>query len=163
LFVSHLFISYSRQDQAFVRRLHDALISHHHTVFVDWASIPASAEWMKEIQDAITKSDAILFILSPDFVASPTCRTELAVAEENKKRLIPIVYRDVAAQDVPPALAKLNWIFMREGDDLDAAQAAVETAIATDFAYVHTATRLQVRAKEWEDKKENASLLLRGS
>jgi WD40 repeat protein len=163
LFVSDLFISYSRQDQAFVRRLHDALTSHQHTVFVDWAGIPASAEWMKEIQDAITRSDAILFILSPDFAASQICRTELGLAENNKKRLIPIVYRDVTPQEVPEALAKLNWIFMREGDDFASAVTAVETAVATDFDYVHTATRLQVRAKEWEDKKENVSLLLRGS
>src|SRR6516165_10843484 len=114
LFVSDLFISYSRQDQAFVRRLHDALTAHQHNVFVDWAGIPASAEWMKEIQDAITRSDAVLFILSPEFAASPTCRSELALAEDNKKRLIPIVYRDVPPPDVPDALAKLNWIFMRE-------------------------------------------------
>jgi TIR domain len=68
LFVSDLFISYSRQDQGFVRRLHDTLTAHQHNVFVDWAGIPASAEWMKEIQDAVTGSDAILFVLSPDFV-----------------------------------------------------------------------------------------------
>src|SRR5215472_7203848 len=52
---------------------------------------------------------------------------------------------------------------MRESDDFDAALAAVEKAIATDLDYVHAATRLLVRAKEWEDRKENVSLLLRGS
>ncbi len=161
--MSDLFISYSRQDQAFVRRLYDALTARKHNVFVDWESIPASAEWMREIQDAIVKSDAILFILSPDFAASQTCRTELALAEQNKKRLIPIVYHDVAPQDIPETLAKLNWIFMRDSDDFENALATVETAVATDLDYVHSATRLLVRAKQWEDKKENASLLLRGS
>lgn len=161
--MSDLFISYSRQDQAFVRRLHDDLTARQHNVFVDWESIPASAEWMREIQDAIVKSDAILFILSPDFAASQTCRTELALAEQNKKRLIPIVYRDVLPQDIPETLAKFNWIFMRDSDDFENAPATVETAVATDLDYVHSATRLLVRAKQWEDKKENASLLLRGS
>jgi WD40 repeat protein len=163
LFMTDLFISYSRQDQAFVRRLYERLTASGHDVFVDWAGIPASAEWMKEIQDAITRSDAVLFILSPDFAVSPICRTELALAEEARKRLIPIVYRDVPPQEAPEALAKRNWIFMRESDDFAAALAAVETAIATDLDYVHAATRLLVRAKEWEDRKENASLLLRGS
>src|SRR5215468_19358 len=104
--MSDIFISYSRQDQAFVRRLYEALTARKHNVFVDWEGIPASAEWMREIQDAIARSDAILFILSPDFAASQTCRTELAIADGNKKRLIPIVYRNVTPQVVPETLAK---------------------------------------------------------
>ena len=35
--------------------------------------------------------------------------------------MVPIVARDVNAETVPEALAKLNWIFCRESDDFEKA------------------------------------------
>ncbi|MBV9465035.1 MAG: toll/interleukin-1 receptor domain-containing protein, partial [Solirubrobacterales bacterium] len=37
-----VFISYSRRDQGFVKRLHDALKSRQYEVWVDWEDIPPS-------------------------------------------------------------------------------------------------------------------------
>ena len=161
--MASLFISYSRNDQAFVRKLYETLVADKHEVFVDWEGIPPSSEWKNEIDAAIDKSDAILCILSPDYLASAVCRHELATAEAEKKRLIPIVYREVPASEVPLSLAAINWIFFRSNDDYDASVALLERAIATDLNYVKESTRLLVRAKEWDGKKQNGSYLLRGS
>ena len=161
--MASLFISYSRNDQAFVRKLYETLVADKHEVFVDWEGIPPSSKWKNEIDAAIDKSDAILCILSPDYLASEVCRHELANAESEKKRLIPIVYREVPASEVPQSLAAINWIFFRSNDDYDASVAVLERAIATDLNYVKESTRLLVRAKEWDGKKQNGSYLLRGS
>jgi hypothetical protein len=48
-----VFISYSRMDEALVRQLHDALVALERTPWVDWADIPPSSDWMKEIESNI--------------------------------------------------------------------------------------------------------------
>ena len=50
--MADLFISYSRKDGDFVRSLNDALAAVQREVWVDWEDIPASAEWLAEIEGA---------------------------------------------------------------------------------------------------------------
>ena len=108
--MADVFISYSRKDEAFVRRLHEGLAEINRDVWVDWQSIPPTAEWMKEIFTSIEAADNFLFVVSPDACASHMCQEEVAYAEANHKRLIPIVCRPVKHGDLPPALARIQWI-----------------------------------------------------
>lgn len=156
------FVSYSRHDVAFVRRLHAALAAHGRDTWVDWESIPLTAEWEAEIHAGIEAADAFVFVLSPDSVTSAVCARELAHAVRHGKRLVPLVYRPIDAALVPDALAALNWVFCRDGDDFDAAIAALLAAMDTDLARVRLHTRLLVRALEWERKGKDGSFLLRG-
>jgi hypothetical protein len=50
--MADVFVSYSRKDMDFVRKLHDALAEHNWQAWVDWQDIPPSAEWLKEILQA---------------------------------------------------------------------------------------------------------------
>jgi hypothetical protein len=52
-----VFISYSRDDDAFVRRLYDALNEKERRAWVDWKGIPPSADWMAELYAAIQSAD----------------------------------------------------------------------------------------------------------
>jgi len=90
--VHHLFISYSRQDKAFVERLSTALVAHGKTTWVDWQDIPPTATFMDEIRSAIDAADSFLFVISPASCHSPICRQEVGHAAASHKRLIPIVY-----------------------------------------------------------------------
>jgi hypothetical protein len=47
--MSEVFISYARKDQGFVRDLHAALKKLNRDTWIDWGSIPDSAEWRAEI------------------------------------------------------------------------------------------------------------------
>ena len=143
-----VFISYSRTDKPFVQKLHDALTQHQKSLWVDWEDIPESAEWRAEIQAGIEKADSVVFVLSPDFLVSFECMMELEFAEEFNKRLIPIVYRDTDAQEMPPSLASLNWIFFRDMDDFDEAVKKLLEAMDTDLDWVKIHTRLTGRALE---------------
>ncbi|MFN8456997.1 MAG: TIR domain-containing protein [Anaerolineae bacterium] len=155
------FISYSRKDIEFVRNLHQALTTANREVWVDWKDIPLTANWRDEIRQGMEQAHAVIFILSPDFLASHECQVELSLAEELHKRLIPLVYRDVAAKEVSPSLAMLNWIFCRQQDNFDAAFKALTTSIDTDLDWVKAHTRLLIRAREWENGKRSDSFLLR--
>ena len=65
-----IFISYSRRDKDFVTQLSDALRARGKDAWIDFKDIPASAEWLREIQDGIDEADAFLFVLSPDSISS---------------------------------------------------------------------------------------------
>ena len=161
--MTDVFISYAREDKAFVKCLFEAFEAHGREVWVDWEGIPSTAEWLAEIYAAIEAADAFVFVISPDSVASEVCGLELAHAVEHNKRLMPIVRRDVDSKAVPQALAALNWIFFRESDDFDGAFQSLIEAIATDLDWVRAHTRLLVRAVEWDSKGRDNSFVLRGN
>src|SRR6516162_5202198 len=104
-----VFISYSRKDKDFVRRLDEALKSRGREAWVDWEDIRPTEEFMEAIYAAIEGADTFVFVLTPDSVGSVVCGREIAHAVENNKRMVPIVARELNAGTAPEALAKLNW------------------------------------------------------
>ena len=162
-----VFISYSRSDNDFVRQLHGELAKRGVEAWVDWEDIPPSAEWWQDICSAIEKTDAVVFVMSPDSIASRVCSDELAHAIRHNKHVIPVVWRPVDPRahpglEIPAALAKINWIFFRpeEGEFFRACDQLV-TAASTDLDWVHAHSRALTRAIEWERQGRDDSFLLR--
>jgi hypothetical protein len=115
--VADVFLSYAREDLPFVRRLTAAFQSRGRKVWVDLEDIIPSARWMEEIRTGITEADAVVFVITPDSVTSKVCRTELDYATEQSKRLVPILARQTPHDDVPLALAELNWLSFLDSTD----------------------------------------------
>lgn len=160
--MTSVFISYSRTDRDFVMLLRTELERTHHDAWVDLEDIPPSADWEREIYAGIDGADSFVCVLSPEWLASRTCQVEVAHAVVAHKRIIPLVRHDVHGLDVPPPVRAANWIFFRASDDGDAAFRQLIFAIDTDLDYWHLASRMQVRAAQWEQNRENASFTLRG-
>ena len=160
------FISYSRADTLFVRRLHDRLAQAQRDVWVDWEDIPLSADWWREIQDGINKANAFVFIISPDSVQSDVCRDEINYAVNNNKRIVPVMYRELVDSDdkaaLHPSISSHNWIFFRDDDDFEQSFEKLVNALDTDLGHVRDHTRWLVRALEWEASGHNPSVLLNG-
>src|SRR5215217_572276 len=161
--MADVFISYAREDQEFVRRLQKALEEHHRNTWIDWKDIPLTAKWKEEVFSAIDQADSFAAVISPDFIVSKPCQDELDHAAYNHKRMVPLWHRDVADEEVPPDLAAHQYVFLRENDDFEDAFERLLKALDTDMEWVHDHTRLLVRAKEWESKGHDNSMLLRGS
>jgi hypothetical protein len=161
--VADVFISYSRRDTEFVRSLHARLARSERDAWVDWEDIPPSAEWMAEIERAIEAADTFVFVISPASVASLTCEHECAHAAACNKRIVPVVAREVDPQSAPERIRKLNWLFFRPSDDLEAAYNQLIEIIDTDLAWVRAHSRLLVRAKEWQANENDRSYLLGGT
>ncbi|MDZ8183761.1 MAG: TIR domain-containing protein [Nostoc sp. ChiSLP02] len=159
--MTEAFISYSRKDKEFVKKLYDALKEQKREVWVDWKGIPSTAEWRKEIYEAIEATDNFIFIISPNSVASKICGEELGHALKHNKRLVPIVWQD--ADNVDDQLAKIQYIFFQESNDFNTALRSLLEALDTDLEHVKEHTRLLMLALEWEEKKRNSSYLLQGS
>jgi hypothetical protein len=157
-----LFISYSRKDKEFARRLHDALADNGRDIWIDFEDIPLSADWWAEIRAGIEGSNVFVFIISPDSVLSEVCAKEVGCGVELHKRMVPILHREVEVSKVTPEVASLNWIFFRDNDDFDEALAQLINTMDTDLEWLKAHTRLTVRAMEWDRRNRNESLLLRG-
>src|SRR5215207_8355627 len=124
------FISYSRKDRIFAQRIVARLAQEQFDSWVDWAGIPYSAEWWREICKGIDGAKNFIFILTPDSLTSRICNLELEYARNHNKRVIPIVRREPdpkklagewfgtdweqIARDNYVQLQKLNYIFFRK-------------------------------------------------
>ncbi len=160
--MNDVFISYSRRDKVFTQKLYEALTAANRSVWADWDDIPAASDWDAEIKQGIQETNSVLFVLSPEWIKSNECRKEMVHAVAMGKRLFPILYIPVDPKDVPPELAKINWVYMRDSDDFDKAFQTLCSAMDTDLEWIKTHTRIQVRALEWEKKNRSASFALRG-
>ena len=157
-----VFISYSRADGGFVRELQDGLAVRGRRAWVDWQDIPPTSEWMAEIEGAIEESDAVIYVLSPDSIASRTCSAEIEHALTLNKRIVPVLCRAVEAAQAPDAISRLNWVVATDGD-LSAAVDRLIEALDTDLDRVRAHTRLLARTREWDASGGAKTLLLRGS
>jgi len=161
--VARVFVSYSRKNIDFAKRLIGRLQEREMDFWVDWEGIPPTVDWMKEIEKGIEEADTFLVIVSNEWIASNVCKEELEIAVRNGKRLIPVVPFDIVWDDVPSALAHLNFIFFTQSFDFDQQLQKLFTALATDYDWLKTHRRLQVKALEWERGNKEDGFLLRGS
>src|SRR5919197_5956886 len=115
--MAKLFVSYSRKDSATAHKLIEAFRSIQQDVWVDWESIPPASDWLDQIIQGIEESDAFIFLISPDSIASEVCKVEINKAAQNNKRIIPIILRDVDPKITPENIRKLNWTYIREEKD----------------------------------------------
>ena len=160
--MAKIFISYSRKDIAFAKRLTSELQKSELDFWIDWEGIPPTVDWWKEIEKGIEEADAFLFLISPDSAKSKVCLQEIDTAVTNGKRIIPIVVREIQWEDTPPKLGHLNYIFFSREDDFNTAVQKLLMAIHTDYEWAATHRRLQVKALEWQRKNKENSFLLRG-
>ena len=67
--MSHIFISYSRKDEAYVEIIVDALKKSRLMPWVDWKNIPKGEELQKEIIDFFENSEKEKKVCGGDFPA----------------------------------------------------------------------------------------------
>src|SRR5271163_3939170 len=108
---ARIFISYSRKDISFADHLEAALKTRGFEPLIDRAEIYAFEDWWKRLQALIERADTIVFVLSPDSVASHEAMREVEYATSLNKRFAPIVCRRVEDNATPEALRRLNFVF----------------------------------------------------
>ena len=105
--MTQLFISYSRKDIAFARRLAGDLEKAGYTVWWDITDLRGGDDWVRVIPEAIETSDFVIVVLSPDAMASEWVKKEYTQALSLRKKIIPIMLRTTA---VPFALNTINYV-----------------------------------------------------
>ncbi|MGG6242799.1 GUN4 domain-containing protein [Nodosilinea sp. AN01ver1] len=88
--MSFIFISYSRQDQAYVSLLAQALETHNLPVWLD-DRIDYGTTWPRVIQDQLEQCQVFVVVMTPRSEASHWVQCELSLALELKKPIYPIL------------------------------------------------------------------------
>jgi hypothetical protein len=89
-----IFIAYAHEDRNFVKSLTKELILNNVEVRGDWQLVQGES-YETQLRELQLGTDTLVFILSPDSVRSSPCFAELKQAQEQKQRIVPVVYRDV--------------------------------------------------------------------
>ena len=158
---ARIFISYSRKDMAFADRLDTALKARSFEPLIDRTEIYAFEDWWKRLQALITRADTIVFVLSPDSVASHEALKEVEYATSLNKRFAPIVCRRVADDATPEALRRLNFIFFDDSAQFEASADRLAEALQTDIGWIRQHTVFGEAARRWSAASRPGGLLLR--
>jgi formylglycine-generating enzyme required for sulfatase activity len=156
-----VFISYSRKDMEFADRLEAALKARGFEPLIDRTEIYAFEDWWKRIEALVGRADTVVFVLSPDSVASDIALKEVAYAASLNKRFAPIVCRRVEDGAVPEALRRLNFIFFDDPARFEASADALTEALRTDISWIRRHTEFGEAARRWVEAGRASGLLLR--
>jgi WD40 repeat protein len=159
-----IFISYAHEDTSFANILNLRLTQVGYIVWGDW-QIPGAHDWREEIQNALEQVNAFIFVVTPNSADSVECHKEADYASQCKKRIIPILYRDIVEGDfskLHPAVAQHQLIKFRSTDDFELSFQILTNAIQTDLDYARIHARLLQKALEWERGNHDESFLIGG-
>ena len=161
--MSDVFVSYSRRDADFVGRLTQAIESCGKQVWLDTEGIADADVFPAAIRTAIEGSDAFLFVITPESVASRYCEAEVDYARELGKRIVPILREAVDDDGLHSEIRNRNWIPFADDDGFEGSLQRLLRAIDTDLELAREHTRWLVKAIEWDSERRDPSFLLRGS
>ncbi len=88
------FFSYSREDSEFALRIAKDLRAAGAAIWIDQLDIDPGERWDTAVEVALHKCSSVLLILSPNSVASDNVLDEVSFGLEQKKEIIPVLYRD---------------------------------------------------------------------
>jgi TIR domain len=113
--MAHVFISYSKKNRDYARKLADYLLKIGFDVWID-DRINFGAHWMRSIYEAIDKCAAFIVIMTPESAESDWVEKEYAYAELRGKPIFPLLlsgevfpnfatiqYYQVNSKRLPPA------------------------------------------------------------
>lgn len=159
-----VFLSYSRADGDFARKLNEALQVQGKTAWFDQESIASGADFQQEIYRGIEQCDNFLFVISPDAIESEYCADEVEFAASLNKRFVTILHRPVREEKLHKAFSNIQWIDFRKHDgDFNANFSDLIRTLDLDRDHVKSHTKWLQRSLEWQEKGKTKDMLLRGS
>lgn len=117
--MSHVYISYSREDSDFVDLIEGDLLERDHQAWRDTSSIEEGVQWEDAITTALDNAYALIVVLSEPSLHSEWIQQEIEQAHENET---PIVVAQLDACEVPASLSDapcINFARIRETEGLD--------------------------------------------
>jgi hypothetical protein len=105
--MQQIFISYSRKDIGFVRKLAGDLEKAGYEVWWDLTDLRGGDDWPRVIPAAIESSQYVIVVLSPNSALSDWVEKEYTQALSLRKKIIPIM---LARSGVPFALNTINYV-----------------------------------------------------
>jgi WD40 repeat protein len=105
-----LFVSYSRRNEIFARKLVGDLKDAGLRVWYDREKIKGSEDWWQSIVNGIKAADYFVFCLSPDAIRSEVARDELLVARQHGKPIFAVMLEDCLDDLKTETFANIQWL-----------------------------------------------------
>ena len=158
-----VFVSFASADADFVMELKEALERHGQSVSVADAALRRDDSIAAETESRIDQSRAVVYVISPDSVSSPSCRLEVEAAENLGKLLIPVQRVHVTTESWPtPARHRIALPFEKT-EDFDSSINLLLEAVRWDASRIDQHRVLAVKSNEWLERSRDPSYLLRGN
>jgi len=118
--MSHIFISYSREDIEFARHIRAQLESEGYQVWMDEQRLHPGSDWWDEIERNIIACSAFVILMSPNSSNSKWVKREILCAEDHHRPIFPVLLAgkmfgrlaDLQAEDMTGGItAKLSSRF----------------------------------------------------
>ncbi len=155
--MNEVFISYSRRDELFARKLAADLDRDGLDVWIDVEDIPPGANWSNAINDGLNKADLMLLILTPTSVDSKNVEDEWQYFHNLGKPLIPLWLEPSGRLHYQ--LARLQYIDFAEQDYEEAYDAMLVEMRNKGFEVERLAeTIAKVEAQRTEAEQERDRL-----
>ena len=143
--MAQIFISYSRKDIGFVRKLAGDLEKAGYEVWWDLTDLRGGDDWPRVIPAAIEVSQYVIVVLSPNSAASDWVEKEYTQALSLRKKIIPIM---LAQSRLPFALNTINYIDFT-GEDYAASLNSLLTTVGYAGEPVVPATTLPMLLRKY--------------
>jgi len=109
----YVFISYSRQDRAFVERLTDALSAAGVETWTDVSNIAPGQNWQDQIEKGLLSAEVLLYVASRNTSESRWMEEELRAFMRGTGRVIPLIIDAAGEESLPSVLRQFQWADFR--------------------------------------------------
>jgi hypothetical protein len=126
----NVFLSYSHTDEEWADVIRSGLTRAGYQIWNPVDDIGAGVNWHLETGRALERSEAMIVLLSPDSVNSPSVRSEIEYAlsgSQFRGRLIAVLVRPTPMDEVPWILQRQQ--FIRATKDVDETVRQVASAL----------------------------------
>lgn len=161
-----VFVSYSRADENFVKELVSGLELVGIDVAIDTRDIAEGEDWRARLGAMIESADTVAFVLSKNSVSSEMCNWEVETAVSKGKRLVPILTESLSGMSPHSKLSEIHYVRFDPEDDgaprsFIGALRALSDTLKLDVSWLREHTRLQIRAREWDESGRSDHRLMR--
>ncbi|MBN2304089.1 MAG: TIR domain-containing protein, partial [Anaerolineae bacterium] len=137
--MARIFISYSRADEEFAKKLKTDLERLGADIWVDVESIPAGTDWSNEIQGGLDTCDVMILVVSPASMGSTNVQYEWKYFRNTRKK--PIITARWQVAKLPFQLDRFQYVDFHE-QPYDSAFEALCTALQNNGITLRKSTPL---------------------
>ncbi|ESA32547.1 wd40 repeat-containing protein [Leptolyngbya sp. Heron Island J] len=164
--MTDVFLSYSEKDRQLMDRLRMSLMRAGFTTWINRTDIGVGADFQTAINKGIEEASYMVYLISPDSLASKYCQQELDYARQLNKKVIPLLMRPVDLDTMSDDLRAIQFINFVNKNDVDGSAYRQDVAklvkqLREDSDYYQQHKNLLVKALKWQHNEQNSSLLLR--
>jgi len=156
-----VYLCYIKADGDFAYKLNNSLQMAGKITWFDHNYIPADMNAMEEKMNGILAADNMLLVVSPESIKSPHIQMEIEHAVRNSKRIVVVLNKLVAKDELPNEIKSMQWIdFVKNA--FSQAFSEVIRILDVDREHVHTHSKWNSEALEWINSGKSSDQLIRG-